>query len=366
MGIKGSKILASFGKGPENAPRGDAHYDPSSIVNPGDVRLPPPPGDQALASDASRPLYGHLTDPFFQRGLGRQLDKSGSDLEHVNQDQGVPARWSRNMFCPNRYATPGGHPEHPAKCDICKRNGFLYWSEEEVTVSVQPLSWEDQFYYGGATVDGRVRINFPAGKTPRKLDKVRLYDEAILYDEVLPRNKSGTRQLFKLQFEPRYLVKAAVSVRREDYPTASLPYGDSDDPYVLLWIDREQLEIVGPPSDRVVQVIGAIPPSSAITIIYYCVPEFYVESVRTMHRGFYANTPTRVIQKWDLEQIESTEGSWNISAVCALLTQRDDNEANSETYAGGPDQGPYGQHDGERMLSNVGSDISGKKEVDVE
>lgn len=340
-------------------PNERAHYERIPDPEPGFPRPPPPPGAEILKHDLPRREYSHLSDPFWNRGQDVRPDKSGSDLEQMRRTQTVAASWSRTAWCPNRYVTAHGTPEHVMACPLCNNDGVITWSVRPVQVSIHSISWENQFHMTGQVIQGLVKLTFPSGAVPQRLDRVQLLDEAILHNEVLHREPSGASPIFRLQLVPRYLVAAILAVPRDEYPGAEVP-GDPQDPFVPLILDSRHMTIIGDGSDRKVMLLGTVPRSAAVTFVYYGIPEFIVAHVQGVNRDFFSEVPLRELRRYTLDQIESTETSHPAVVVAKLIVQDDHNNAGAEAQGADGEVGHYTAYQGRALLSSTGENIDQK------
>ena len=314
---------------------------------------PPPTAQEASVSVPPRSRYAHFTDPYRHRAHGRMLDTTGHDLEEANKDTAHAIFWQRSMLCPNRRPTPGGDPVHLENCQICEGRQLVSWDTVEIRVTVNPVSWEDHFYMSGRYEEGVVRLTFPAGRMPQKYDRIVMRDHVRIYDEVLHQPQSGRPQVYKLQFAPIYVASAAAMVDIKEWPTPYAPPHAHDQGKALLQIPHDQIRILEG-EDRRVYVEMPIPRGSAISFVYLCRPEFLIEKIESFVREFYDTTPPSQVQTWEMDQVESGEQGWNITAVARLLFQEDSNKRGEDQ------EGHWTEDEGSHLRSGLNEDIPNK------
>lgn len=330
-----------------------SHLDVDGPLEGGD-RVPSPPTERDMQRYVpERKRYGHLTDPYFHRGMARKLDRQGGDLNEANTDVSSDAIWYRAAFCPNRTVDPNGDPSHVGNCEFCGGRGFVYWETKKVQVSVSPISFEQHFQMSGTYEEGLMKMVFPSGKTPQRGDKVELLDEARIYDEVLHRQVRGEPGVYRLQFEPLRVERAFVTIPRKEWPLPTSPPGDPTSHLAMLEIPHDNFRLL---NDRKVAVEVTIPRGAAITFIYFCRPVFLLEKVLNFSREFFRHVPRDQIQAWTLEQIESPEQGWPLATVARLMWQQDSNErANDNT-------GHWRDRDGTALKSRTGALLPAREE----
>lgn len=268
-----------------------------------------------------RPPYSHLTDEYFQRGLERKLDRTGSDLDQIVKDYSTKVTWQRSARCPNAKVARGGNTVHQMNCSLCKDRLYVYWAEEEVDVTLNKMDLEQSYYTFGRLVSGSVNVIFPAGKIPNFWDRVVLHQDMSIYSEVVPtanQNPKAESLEFDLRYDPIRVEKALISLPRKYWPMDNLPPGWSSDREALLTIGRESLSIT---SDGKVRVEGNLPPQAeAITFVYWYHPIFTIIDVKQIARSeLLTDIQKSKLQSMPLEEFEDPGRSgWPIAATGIL------------------------------------------------
>lgn len=244
--------------------------------------IPPPPD------------YKHFTENYWQRGLQRKLDITGEDFDAALRDYGHSVIWERAAPCPNLILERGDSKRHDFNCPLCKNRRWIYWQtlgdrEEEFQVTIQSVDPQQSFFMEGRFISGTARITFPAGHIPFYWDRVTVKNEIIIYSEAIP-----IRELSKslvLRYEPLRILKGVCAVNREDWDLPTLPLGDQDEEVVRRDLTEEDFRIIE--GTREVEIIGFVPPTQYVTLVYYTHPEFVIIEIENISR-FHSNVEEKL------------------------------------------------------------------------
>ncbi len=282
--------------------------------------------------------FDHFSDPYFQRGLGRLLDRSGGDILEAIRDQDNKVIWQRAAICPNTRLDPNSRPTHVSKCPFCKGDGLIYWEEQEISVAMTSLGFSDHFHLFGTYRSGISKVVFPPGKFPNVGDRLVLTSDYSLFTEnihVTQRiDQQRGNQRFRLRFDPIRVEQLLLIVDEEHWNLDGLPPVVDDDGNsrkALLQIDHDQIQIDG---NHIISVRGRIPPTTSVSVVYWYLPQFVITEVTSLSRDAFSGKELDELQSVPRSQFDDPQSGWSISAIAAFdfLMKRTDISSDASSF----------------------------------